>query len=534
MMGALRTGIAISALACGCVKHASNATDVDAATADVISPNGPFYDFPAQPIIDSSGGGPATPANIATQFGAPDNGTVSGGPCLVEPELGALFPYQGLRPRFNVSAGTQNVFELRLHSDHEVNDLIVYTNNPIWLLPTDMWLNLNLHIVDQDITVTLRAATTDGTTLTTPVTFGPIGTVRIAPATAGGAIVYWTPSVGTPPEGALKGFSFGDETVASVLTPTQGGATCIGCHTSTPDGMYAAFSARDNGAGDTAIAFRSVDGTATPAPYVSTAAQTLLARTEQELPIFSPAHWQTGDRVAVTLSPDLGSGMWDLYWTNLETASTAQGTGWDRIARTGDSHAAAEATFSHDGKSIVYTSESNAGAGVLPMTGDLYTIPWSGGAGGTATPLTGASDSTLNEFFPSYSPDDQLIAFTRYPIDGSQAYANPKSEVFTIPAAGGSPVRLTANDPPTCSGVTSPGITNSWPKWAPLQQTFGTKTYYWVAFSSSRGPGTNIQLYMTAVVVDGGTITTYPAFYLWNQPQLENNHTPAWDVFTIE
>ena len=36
------------------------------------------------------------------------------------------------------------------------------------------------------------------------------------------------------------------------------------------------------------------------------------------------------------------------------------------------------------------------------------------------------------------------------------------------------------------------------------------------------------------VLVDGeGKITTYPALYLWNQPQGEANHTPAWDLFQL-
>ena len=504
---------------------ANGNTGPDAATS--------FLDFPATPIIDSSGTGPATPANVATLFGGAGTGTATGGPCLIEPELGALFPYTGLRPRFNIVAATgQNLFEIRLHADHELQDLVVYTNNPIWVLPNDIWQNLNLHIVDQAITISIRATSTDGTALTSPVTLGPVGDVRIAPVSASGAIVYWTPTVNM--EGSLKGFTYGDENVASVLTPTQGGATCVGCHTSTPDGLYAAYSARDDGAGDTQIAFRSVDGSATPAPYVSSSAQTLLARTEQELPMFSLAHWTPGDRVAVTLSPDLGTGKWDLFWTELDATSTAEGTGWGLLARTGDSNLAAEASWSHDGNTIVYTSESDPNAAILPAHGDLYTIPYNHGAGGTATKISGASDPTQNEFFPAYSPDDQLVAFTRYPIDGSVAYANPLSEVFVIPAAGGTATRLAANDPPTCSGRTSPGITNSWPKWAPEAQVVGDKTYYWAAFSSSRSPGSNIQLYITAVVVENGVVTTYPAFYMWNQPAAENNHTPAWDVFAIQ
>jgi len=44
----------------------------------------------------------------------------------------------------------------------------------------------------------------------------------------------------------------------------------------------------------------------------------------------------------------------------------------------------------------------------------------------------------------------------------------------------------------------------------------------------------NPQLYVTAVVVEAnGAVTSYPALYLWNQPALQNNHTPAWDNFQI-
>jgi hypothetical protein len=35
------------------------------------------------------------------------------------------------------------------------------------------------------------------------------------------------------------------------------------------------------------------------------------------------------------------------------------------------------------------------------------------------------------------------------------------------------------------------------------------------------------------VVVSSGTITSYPALYLWNQPVDEANHTPAWDEFHL-
>ena len=43
----------------------------------------------------------------------------------------------------------------------------------------------------------------------------------------------------------------------------------------------------------------------------------------------------------------------------------------------------------------------------------------------------------------------------------------------------------------------------------------------------------NEQQYIVPMVVEGSTIKTYSALYLWNQPADENNHTPAWDVFQI-
>jgi len=57
------------------------------------------------------------------------------------------------------------------------------------------------------------------------------------------------------------------------------------------------------------------------------------------------------------------------------------------------------------------------------------------------------------------------------------------------------------------------------------------KTYYFLTFSSRR-PDTP-QLYVTAMVDDGQTVTTYPALYLWNQPADEGNHTPDWEDFNI-
>ena len=65
--------------------------------------------------------------------------------------------------------------------------------------------------------------------------------------------------------------------------------------------------------------------------------------------------------------------------------------------------------------------------------------------------------------------DDKLIAFTRVPV-GQEMFANPSAEMFVVPHQGDAKTeaqRLAANDPPACSGKSSPGINNHWPKWSP-------------------------------------------------------------------
>ena len=122
-------------------------------------------------------------------------------------------------------------------------------------------------------------------------------------------------------------------------------------------------------------------------------------------------------------------------------------------------------------------------------------------------------------------------------------YYNRNGEIFIVPRAGGEAIRLEANDPVSCSGETSRGIINSWPKWSPgsrrADNTVGPheangKKYYFLIFSSARQyPGSfelqkarltpeisnkSSQLYMASIMVDeNGAVTTYPAVYLWNQ-----------------
>ena len=487
---------------------------------------GPCGDFPAQPVIV-----PGAPPDAATMFGAAGTGNPGTGPCLLDPQTGTLFPSNWLRPRFSFKApSSQKLFELRIHSDKQMNDLVVYTTMPSWTMPKDIWQNLAAHVVEQPITVTVRGLETVAGTKTVHV--GASSTFVIAPVQAAGSIVYWT----TTGVSSLKGFVVGDETVRSVLTPPMVGPTvrCIGCHTSTPDGQFIGMAANlaPDHADPASIAIRSGSNAQEPA-YLTAVARQLLSRPQQPLAAFSAGHWKAGDRIAISMFQNR-----NIIWTDLEATAAAENTGWGIIKRTGDMGAPTGATWSHDGATIVYTSvaggSTDTGIRILSGgKGSLYSVPYADRMGGAAAPVPGGSDPQFHAYYPSFAPDDKWIAFTRAPSLG-ESYDIPGAEVFILPREGATmPTRLGANDPPQCSGRTSPGVTNSWPKWAPTVKTANGRNYYWLTFSSRR-TGFVPQIFITAVVVDAaGKVETFPALYVWNQPELEANHTPAWDLFEL-
>jgi hypothetical protein len=508
----------------------------------VFEPSGPVTDFPA-PIFDGT-----APMSSGTLFGPPGTGATTGGPCLIEPESNVLYPQNWLRPRFTWNpVGTQNLFELRLHVKNQLKDLIVYTSLTQWTMPLAMWNLLRKDSPTEPMTLTITGGVYDGTTLTGEA-LGSSYPIGIAPVQATGVIVYWTTSAGT----ALKGFAIGDESVETVLVPgqvTETTTTCIGCHTSAPDGEYVGFSLSGATGWPNSMALIDPDaGTVgIPPAYLGAGGSAALARNNQGISAFSAAHWTTGDRRTIVAFNDqtLMTASNVLNWIDVEATTLATATG--TIARTGDPNSGGAPSWSHDGNTIAYVSTNNfcdgrLGAGCDGVTynaasdpgstADIYTVPYAGGAGGKATPVKGASSASVQEYYPVFSPGDSWLAYDSI-ANGLNMYNQAQAEVYVIPSGGGAGTRLAANDPPACSGLKSPGVTNSWPKWGPTALVGNGSTYYWLVFSSTRSSGGNPQLYITSVVQTGSTIATHGSLYLWNQPATENNHTPAWDTFKV-
>jgi hypothetical protein len=502
-----------------------------------------YTDLPSAPVLDAAGGAPP-PANAAALFAAAGPGAQAGGPCLIEPETGALYPRNWLRPSFRwvVPVG-QNLFEVRLHVANQANDLVVYTTHNVWTLPKDLWTALDQDSYDEDMTVTVRSAQFAGGTLA-GVSVGSSATMTIAPVPAPGSIVYWT-TTGTT---ALEGFRIGDEVVESVLTPGQvrqpAGTGCVGCHTATPDGQNASFCILGGGPDwSNTLANIQQGKTGSIPPWLGAGAAVFLGSNTFGISTFSFAHWAAGDRIEVAMYQEQS----ELVWIDLEsTKLTGQ---WGKLALTGDPQqgkagAAGAPSWSHDGNTIAYVSLAQSTTGrLLYGPADIYTVPYNNKQGGQAKPVAGANDPAANEYYPAFSPDDEYIVFTKT-TDTTDAkgkpitlYDNPGAEIDVVPTGGGTATRFVANDPPACTTQKSPGVTNSWPKTAPdVGLALDGRRFYWVIFSSRRDPFAmgRPQLYITAFVVDAaGKVTTHSALYLWNQPETDANHTPSWENFGI-
>jgi hypothetical protein len=563
----------------------SNTPDPDPG-ADPIACDNPSAcaDFPKDPIKDGT-----VPSDPGSQFSGNPSGTL----CVIEPEDGSLFPYNWTRPRIKWT-GASGLVQITVHADIEANDLVAYTTNPFWIMPKDIWTNLSKHVHEQDISVTVRAASGGATTVK----------FQIASASAAGSIVYWAAdptAVGQqpdPPPSAnssfLRGFTVGEEGVVDTLKftdvkqPSRGSDAnvrtprCVGCHSATPEpgGGYVAFV--DHWPWASVIAGVKTGIVGDQLPSLSVGGLAALNKPWAGAAAFASSAWQNGKRIMITTSSGQNEQTpWStddkqpakLVWYNLDSAApptlTSVGPSQQPIAqasagnygvmtRNGDSNGVAFPAWSHDGSTIYYSS-TNGGCmdGRLAQGAtDIYGVPYSNGDGGDAKAVAGASEKSWEEYYVSIAPDDSMLLFDRVP-SGEVMYANPHAELYLVPIGSapgaGKAVRLAANDPVSCTGKASPGVNNHFPKWAPKAASYNGRTYYWVIYSSNRTglpkqsskyDSSNVQreisqLYLTAISLEkDGTYKTYKSIYLWWQapptdPTPLINTTPVWDIIAI-
>jgi hypothetical protein len=186
--------------------------------------------------------------------------------------------------------------------------------------------------------------------------------------------------------------------------------------------------------------------------------------------------------------------------------------------------------LSPDGTKLVYV-RAPAGADWSFSSGQLFTRSYDQTTRtfGAEVPLVTEAG---NNFYPSWSPDNQWVLFNR-DASGGDAYDNANGSLFVVKADGSAPpIRLTAaND--------GDGLTNSWGRWAPFQQSIGigNEPLFWVTVSSKRDFGVRLvaanrpQIWMTPFFPTRASQATDPtvsAFRLPFQNIEGNNHIAQW------
>lgn len=156
---------------------------------------------------------------------------------------------------------------------------------------------------------------------------------------------------------------------------------------------------------------------------------------------------------------------------------------------------------------------------------DLYRIPFRNGQGGKAERIVGASENGMSNNFPKVSPDGKWIVFVQ---NRNGLLMRPDSQLYIVPAAGGTARRLNANL----------SLMNSWHSFSPNGR--------WLVFSS-KGRTPYTRLFLThidddgndspAILIDNTTAANraanIPEFVNVPKGGLERIEAPATDFYRL-
>jgi hypothetical protein len=435
------------------------------------------------------------------------------------------------------------------------------------------------------VTITVRG-TTDGSCASTA-----MSSVHLSFASEDvlGAIYYWKSTISTNGVGGqIWVKSFGDDDPEVQVTGTANSAfagSCNGCHSLSRDGLRMVVYSDDDDSDDE---YGDVTGSLFDMTAKMPIGTAYAGRGSGQPPGFSTLFPDHSYYLTSNGTPQGATNTFGLWSGNSgNTLSTVTfGSAGDRPTMP---------DWSPDGKSVIYVLPQKVAAwdpGGSPGSGgarndddhvfggSLYTIPYFGNQqfGGPAVFLASAGE---NNYYPSYSPDGQFVAFDRAPhntsvttIDGcvgtapqmscpNDSFSNPAARVMLVAnAAGGTPIDLeNANGSPAASPV---ALSNSWPRWSPFLQQYKGNKLLWIAFSSTRDYGVRVrnhkagmyqcypadsfedpgaahhqsfaaacqqpQLWMAAINLSAtaGADPSRVAFWLPFQDITTHNHTPQW------
>ena len=253
-----------------------------------------------------------------------------------------------------------------------------------------------------------------------------------------------------------------------------------------------------------------------------------------------------------------------LYQTNV-TISGTTGT----VTRAGAvvpswTEYASDPFWSPDGSLFVFTSFDQPDIGTYNTDGLNGDMKRRGKIAIASADMMGVHDdahdlvprmANVTNFYPSISNDSKLVVFnqstcgadpdvnrsdsdTLYGNQSCDGYDDNSSTVWIVNPTGGNPVELDNANGPAGSG-------NSWPRFSPDKGNFRGELIYWIAFSSRRPYGSQVNYNVTplatkpqlwiAAVRTGENIVGDPSWApVWlptqnpKQTVPQGNHVPQW------
>lgn len=441
---------------------------------------------------------PGAPPNAPDLFVAPPQTQGSGGakePAIVYPNHETMFPINVAHIRHEWTGGTgNNLYKLLFEGPKTT--VSVYTTNANWE-PSDVewdWIAESNRGGEVKFTVFAVAQAAPQS-----VWQSKSITLAFSDSEVEGAIYYWA----TGTKGVMKAL-VSDKTPTKFYTDPAApdGATCVACHTLSRDGKRLAVGYNGEKLWQVSVPKRERILPTTPGQERASAWTTFSPDGKKLLVAAKGVLTLIDSDTGATIGPNNGI-------VPLPPGKLGTNPDWSAL---GDKVVIALGTKGGD-KAI-----EGAEIAILPYDNGTW------GAAQTLVPVAGAGD---NNFFPSFSPDSQWIAYANAQGKSKDALSATLKLVRT---AGGAPVTLVRLNGRVNNkdGVT--GIGNSMPTWAP-----STKPgLFWLAFSSLRAYATvrpqdakEDQIWIAAVDPTKGD-PAYSAFWAPFQSADEGNHRAFW------
>jgi hypothetical protein len=481
--------------------------------------------------------GPGAPADAPTLFdSATPTVDPARTPALEYPIDGAVGPRNLPSIEAQYTTAGNDLFRVRFASTFV--DVSFYTTAAEALLSSDDWISVTNSTVSSDLTFTV-----DGLLQAAPATkyeSAPVK-VRVSADVIDKSAIYWWASS----TGELITQTFG-ETGA----PTAIKADCTSCHSLSRSGSRIGYSrCLNNDCNTIRVGFMRFDKTTRQWLDTYDANQSDITGSYSTFsPLGNPYADDSQSLAAVTLS----TGALELYDPD---SGQAIASNLAQAATNGGTRSALMPDWSPDGAHVALASAPAPGSWIDLDGSAIARVPYTYDSGShtfgaleflVQGPIDRPAGTFTNFYFPSYSPDGNLLVFNgaRAPWRNFQNAGSPGQRLFLAAADGGWNLELEAMNGPGDLDIT-------WPHWAPGQTT----EYYWVVFASQRDYGHRVtaansnptcvgngvfqckQLWIGAIArdqVQGAPAAdpSAPPVWLPGQDLGANNISPYWTVPT--